>query len=74
MLISRNEALERLREIREVFHVDPDAATELATSVLLDIVDDEHVRFSFKMATGFKEPLIHTLKLMEENESQTPAE
>lgn len=66
MLISRNEALERLRDIRTVYHHDPDTARELAISVLLDIVDDEHVRFSFNMAVGFPEPLDHTMKLLAE--------
>lgn len=63
MLISRNEALEQLREIRAVHHKDPATAHALAVSVLLDIVDDEHVRFAFKMAIGFAEPLDHMTKL-----------
>lgn len=65
MLISRNEALEQLREIRAVHHKDPATAHALAVSVLLDIVDDEHVRFAFKMAIGFAEPLDHMTKLAE---------
>ncbi len=52
MLISRNEALDRLKEYREVAKVDPEAAHELAVSVLLDIVDDEHIRFSFQCVRG----------------------
>lgn len=63
MLISRNEALEQLREIRNVNHKDPATAHALAVSVLLDIVDDEHIRFAFKLALGFPEPLDHLTKL-----------
>lgn len=64
MLISRNEALERLHEIRAVHHSDPATAQALAISVLLDIVEDEHIRFTFKLATGFAEPLDHMMKLL----------
>lgn len=70
MLISRNEALDRLREYREVAHVDPESAREMAISVLLDIVNDSHIHFAFQMVTGFREPLKHMLKLQAEDEEK----
>ncbi len=48
MLISRNEAIERLDNYRDVARTDPDGARCLAVSVLLDIIDDEGVRYAFR--------------------------
>jgi hypothetical protein len=63
MTISRNEALERLRDYRDVAVKDPDGALELAIGVLLEIIEDEHISFSFRMVRGLSaDPLEHLPK------------
>lgn len=63
--ISRNEALERLREYRTLAREhSPSAAREMAISVLLDIIDDEHISFSFKLVTSFYDPLNDIPKIL----------
>lgn len=67
MILSRNEALERLREYREVAKTDPDSAQEMAISVLLDIIEDDHITFSFKMVRGLcSDPLEIMPKILAE--------
>ncbi len=65
MIISRNEALRLLDECRLISKTDPESAREMAIGVLLDIVDDEHIRFSFKMVIPIhSDPLEFIPKLL----------
>lgn len=50
-MITRNEALSRLREYHELSLVDPETAHCLADSVLVEIVDDEEIRSAYRAAT-----------------------
>ncbi len=71
MLISRNEALERLREYRTVAQRgDTESAREMAIGVLLDIIDDEYIRFSFKMVTNFEDTLEPLPKILADDLSK----